>query len=118
MSRRNVISKLFVSQDALNTYLESEVLNVRHTDYGSIHLTWANGVSADFTVTIQARNGDSAQDSYRTLDFGSAIQISGSSGSHEIIFNSLPFADMKLVLTRVAGSADVDATFTYKSTGN
>lgn len=118
MSRRAVISKLFVSENALNTSLQSEVLNVRQTDGGSIHLVWANGSSADFTVTVEARNGEADQDSFRTLDFGSPIQISGASGSHEIIFNSLPFAEMRLVLTRTAGSADIDATFTFKSLGN
>jgi hypothetical protein len=118
LSRRAVISKKFIDSNALAASLTSQDLFVDMTDYGSIVIKWANGSAANFSISIEARNGSDKQDTYRVLDFGSPASISGASGEHEFIFNSLPFTFMRVVLTRVAGSADIDATFTYKSMGS
>lgn len=115
MARKHVISKTFVDSAALAADLTSEVINVAQTDSGSIHLTWENGTAADFDVYVQVRNG--AKDTYRNIDFGAAIEISGTSGEHDIILNELPFTDLRLFIDRNAGSADVVASFTWKSKG-
>lgn len=114
MARKHVISKKFIDSQSVTSDYTSEVLNVAQTDSGSIHLSWT-GSSPSIVVNVQVRNGE--KDTFRSLDFGSTISISGSSGEHELIFNSMPFTEMKLFLDHSSGSAVVTANFTFKSEG-
>jgi hypothetical protein len=114
LSRKNLISKKFVDALAVSTTQDSDTLNLGQTDKASVHLTWT-GSSPDITVTVKARNGNA--DTFRTLNMGGTIAISGASGEHELIFNELPFTELKLTFTRASGSATITANFTSKSVG-
>lgn len=115
MGRKHVISKKFIDSQAVSADFTSDVINVAQTDSGSIHLVWTAGSSPDIDIYVQVRN--SAADSYRNLDFGTAIEISGASGEHEIILNELPFSDLRIFADRASGSATVSATFIMKTKG-
>lgn len=115
MSRKHVISKKFIDSLTVNSNQTSEILNVAQTDKASIHLTWSGGSSPDIDVLVQVKNGEA--DSFRSLDFGAVISITGASGEHEIILNEMPFTNIQLVLNHNSGSAVVSASFTFKSVG-
>lgn len=124
MSRKPVISKEFIgsannggSAQAVSADYTSEILNVRQTDIGSLHIVWSGGSSANIDIYVQVRNGDDKQDTWRTLDLGAVPNISGTSGEHEIVFTEMPFADLRVFFDRNAGSANVDATFVFKAKG-
>jgi len=89
-------------------------MEVGQEDYGSIYVFWT-GSSPVGTLEIQAKNG--VNGTYRPLDFGSVISISGASGSHDIILNELPFTHLKLVYTSSSGSGSMTANVTLKSKG-
>lgn len=115
MPAKNFHSFNFFNSETVTTSTESREMNVDRLDYGSIALVWS---ASDLTATleVQARNGKN--EAYRAVDFGSAIAISGASGSHEIIMSQMPFSDIKLVLTVTGGTSGViDAPFTSKSNG-
>jgi hypothetical protein len=115
LGRKNIVYgyQLFdaVSLGASQTSAEVEV---SQTDYGSIYLSWT-GTSPVGTITVQAKNG--ADGTYRSLDFGSSISISGSSGNHDLILSELPFTHLKLVYTRSSGTGSMTANLTLKSGG-
>jgi hypothetical protein len=115
LARKNVVYgwKAFdaVSLASSQTSAETEVGG---EDYGSIYLFWT-GSSPVGTITIEAKNGGGG--TYRALDFGSAISISGASGNHEIILNEMPFTHLRIVYTRSSGSGSLTANVTFKSKG-
>lgn len=94
--------------------ITSEVVSTKNLDKASIHVSWT-GSSPVGTLTVQARNGEN--DSYRTLDFGSAISVSGNSGEHELIFTELPFSDIKMTYTRTSGTGTMSAYIHSKVVG-
>lgn len=115
MARKHSHSFNFFDTQTVTATTESTVMSVGQMDYGSIALSWS---ASDLTATleVQARNGK--DETYRALDFGGSIAISGASGSHEIVMNQMPFTDIKLVLTVTGGTSGViEAPFTSKSTG-
>lgn len=115
MSRKHIITYTLFSGAVSGNEESALPLNTKGLDKASIHLTWSNGSSPNIEAKVQARNGE--KDAWRTLDFGTAISISGASGEHEIVLNELPFTDVKLVLEHTSGSADVVAEATAKSVG-
>jgi hypothetical protein len=114
LSRKHVISKTFVNE-TVSADAYSEELNVAQTDNGSIHISWSNGSTPNIDIYLQVKNGEA--DSWRSLSFGSVPNISGASGEHELILNELPFTIARLFFDRASGSADVVASFTFKSRG-
>lgn len=92
----------------------SSVVEVSQTDYGSIYVAWS-GSSINGTLEVQAKNGEDG--TYRALDFGSTITISGTTGAHDLIMSELPFTHIKLVYTRSAGTGSMTANLTLKSKG-
>jgi len=115
MGRKHVIYgfKPFNAADISSSQTSEEVF-ADQADYGSIYLFWT-GTSVNGTLEVQAKNGK--EGTYRALDFGSTISLSGSSGNHEIILNELPFTHIKLVYTRVGGTGSLTANLTFKSSG-
>lgn len=115
MARKNVIySYPLFNRQVINATSTSPATNVQQLDQASIDLSWSSSTLVA-TVTVQAKNGQYAD--WRTIDFGSSITISGSSGSHEILFLAMPFTDLRLVVTVTSGSGTVNAVITAKSVG-
>jgi hypothetical protein len=115
MSRKNVL-KSYKMLDAadISANASSPETSVINTDKASIHVVWS-GSSPVGTLVVQAKNGEF--DSWYTLDFGSAISISGSSGEHSIVLNETPFERIKLVYTATSGTGTLNAVITMKTTG-
>lgn len=114
MSRKNVVkSYKMLDGAALNASQASAPTSVINQDKASIHLQWA-GASGTSTVTVQARNGE--LDPWYDLDFGSAISITGASGEHQLIFNELPFTEIRINSSAASGGT-VTATITMKQVG-
>lgn len=113
----------------MSSSIASNITNVEHLDKASIHLTWTAGPAGEFKVL--ARNGGkpTAQnlsgsqpkidDTFYELDFGSAITITGADGQVQIVFNELPFTDIKVTYTASSGAAaDLKMLLTAKGTAN
>lgn len=115
MGRKNVV-KSFKMIDAgdLSGSITSSVVNVINLDKASIHLIWS-GSSPVGVITVEARNGE--LDSWYELDLGSAINISGASGDHQLVFNEIPFTDIRLQYTFTSGTGSIDALISMKTIG-
>lgn len=114
MARKHLIYSYPMIDGTINTTTTSSSSSVDQLDKASIDLSWSASTLVA-TVTVEAKNGDNAE--WRTLDFGSAITVSGASGAHEILLTEMPFTDLRLVLTVSAGSGEVSAVLTSKSVG-
>lgn len=115
MSRKNAIfSYKFFDEQVISSDATSEHTSSIMQDQATIALTWAaSTLVAD--LIVQVRNGSG--DDWRNLDFGSAISISGASGSHEIHFLSMPWTDLRLFVDVTSGSGTVSAVITAKALG-
>lgn len=115
MGRKSVVPGFkLVDSQSLASNITSDVVSVKNLDQASIHLEWS-GVFPVGAVTIEARNGE--QDVWYELDFGSSIDISGASGNHQIVFNQMPFSDIRLQYSATSGSGTLDAFITAKVVG-
>jgi hypothetical protein len=115
MSRRVIQGFKMFDAVALSADRTSATTNCEHLDCSSIHVVWSAGSTPVGAITVQARNGE--EDSWRTIDFGDPISISGASGEHEILFNQMPFTEIRLVYTRSSGTATLTAIISAKSVG-
>ena len=115
MARKHVVYG-YKAFDAVNiaTSQSSLEIEVGQSDYGSIYLSWT-GSSPVGVIEVQAKNGEKG--TYRALDFGSTISISGNSGNHDIILNEMPFTHLMLVYTSTSGTGSMNAQVTLKSVG-
>lgn len=115
MSKKVLYSFPMFDAVSLSATKSSDVVNVQNLDNASIHIMWASGSSPVGDITVEVRNGEA--DDWRTLDFGSAISISGTSGEHEIVMYVMPFTDVRLKYTRTSGDATLSARITAKTVG-
>ena len=117
MARKNIVPAYDMLTDVspdMSAPITSNIVNVQNMDKGSIHVSWA-GAAPVGTVVIQSRNG--SDDSWSAVSFGSAISVSGASGDHQIIFNELPWTDIRLVYTPTSGTGTLSAIITLKQVG-
>ncbi len=120
MGRKNIIEahEMFstASISASNT---SDVVYIKNQDKASILVSWS-GSSPSGTLAVQVRNRrepTGAASAWTTLDMGASISISGNTGSHTLIFNELPFSELRLVYTRASGTGTISAILVAKQVG-
>ena len=90
----------------------SDATDVSHLDYCHYDISWG-GSSPVGVVTVEyLKDGESA---WATLDLGSTIDVSGTSGSHRIIMLELPFEKIRLKYTRTSGTGVINAYITAKA---
>jgi hypothetical protein len=116
MSRKLIVNgfKLFDAQ-SLAASVDSTIVSVKNLDKAAIFVEWT-GTAINGVIEVQVRIGDKG--TWFSLDFGSAINITGSSGNHFIYLNELPFTDVKLKYTRTAGSGSMTASIAAKTVGS
>lgn len=113
--RKNVV-KYFKMFDATNiaSNQTSQVTNVINMDKASIQVEWT-GSSPVGNIVVEARNGEIS--AWYALDFGTAISVSGASGTHQIVLNEMPFTDLRLRYVSTSGTGSLSATITLKQVG-
>lgn len=94
--------------------ITSEIVNVINLDKASIHIAWTGSTPVG-ELKVDARNGEN--DPWYELDFNTTLSVSGNSGDSQIVFNELPFTDIRLRYVRTSGTGSVDATISMKVVG-
>lgn len=124
MARKNVIiSHKMLNEAALtgdSTSLPTDVVNL---DRASISIAWSNS-DAVGEIQFEARKIKKSQPEvladteWYTLDFGATIDISGASGTHEVIFDALDFTQLRVKYVSTSGTTgEIDAVLTAKQIG-
>ena len=114
MARKNFKAFQLLDQQSLATNFTSQIVNVQTTDKASIHISWA-GTAPVGVFTVEARN--SADDAWATIDMGAPISVSGASGDHLLVFNEVPFYELRLQYAATSGTGTVDAVLNMKQVG-
>jgi len=99
----------------------SSVTNVNLMDNLGIILNWTGASSPVGVVTFEVSNDYNANTgnagTWQALNFGSTISISGSSGTHDVSINQLPYSNIRAKYTRTSGSGTLNCYLTVKQIG-
>ena len=105
-----------VDDETLSASRTTKTVFCTETQEVLFDIQWANGVAADFVVTIEYDRSKSEDDWVDVGISSTPIAISGASGTHRIILNPNIFHRLRAVFTRNAGSADITCTVSGKGT--
>jgi hypothetical protein len=122
MARKNIIPSHSMLQDVdITTDQTSESTNVAHLDRASVSIDWTGSDAVgeiQFEAKKQENNKALPDADWRALDFGSTIDITGASGSHEVIFDALDFTDLRVKFVSTSGTTGtLTAVLTAKQIG-
>lgn len=122
MARKNIIaSHKMLDSVSLTSNSESSITNVINLDRASVSIQWSGSDSVgevEFHARKKEKEKSTADTQWYTLDFGSSIAITGASGSHEVIFDSLDFCELKAVYTTASGTTgSLTAVISAKTVG-
>lgn len=99
----------------------SESTHVLNLDRASVHIDWSGSDAVgevQFEAKKQVKDKSQVDSDWQTLDFGSTISISGASGTHQIIFDSLDFTHLRVKFVYTSGtSGSLNAVLTAKQIG-
>jgi len=115
MARKNTHSHKMINATSMGATITSAATSVKNMDKAGILVEWSAGSTPVGVITVQARFSPTGN--YVDLDFGSAINVSGNSGSHQIRLDELPFQDIRVVYTRTSGSGTLNVTVVIKQVG-
>ncbi len=120
MSRKNVVMPFKMFDDAdMSLNATSLVTNVINLDKASVIISWS-GASPVGTITVEGRSFKPATNTvdsgWVTLDFDT-ISVSGNTGGHQLLFNELPFSELRLQYAASSGSGSLDAILVAKQVG-
>lgn len=121
MGRKNVIKTYaMIGGDAVDAVpgdmsapIVSHTVNCINLDKASIHVNWS-GTAPVGELIVDARNGEN--DPWYTLDFGT-MPVTGNAGDHQLIFNEMPFTDIRLQYGFTSGTGTMTARISAKVTG-
>ena len=122
MARKNHIKHYkMLDNVSIATNQTSDKTNVEPVDQGTIQVEWT-GTSPVGVLTLEASNSSDIEftqgtENWVELDFGVPIAISGASGNHQIIFDSLPFRYVRIIYTSTSGTGNLTANFHATSIG-
>lgn len=122
MSRKNILEAfdMLSAASMVSSQTQATPTYVKNLDRASILVEWT-GTSPVGTLEVQAQNirePVGAASAWETVDMGAPITISGNTGSHTLIFNSLPFTRLRLVYTRTSGTGTLNAIILGKTEGS
>lgn len=117
MSTKLASAPYFVlQQTAVTTNVTSEVTKILHRDNISYEIVWSNGASTPLgTFTVEVQND--VTDPWMALNFGTAIALTGNSGSHGVSVTEMSFANIRVSYTATQGQVDLSISVVTKKIG-
>ena len=126
MGRKNIIYtyKMLDAVD-LDTSSNSSVTTTTTVDHMSINITWSGSTGTNTgAIVVQGTNKDPDASDFVAADYfdlelsGGAVNLTGASGEHIIIFDKLPFRAIRLAYTNSTHAAGtVSAVMSAKTIG-
>ena len=126
MGRKNIIYtyKMLDAVD-LDTSSNSSVTTTTTVDHMSINITWTGSTGTNTgSIVLQGTNNDPYASDFVASDYfdlelsGGAVNLTGASGEHIIIFDKLPFRAIRLAYTNSTHAAGtVSAVMSAKTIG-
>lgn len=107
----------------ITTDQTSEPTTVTHLDRASISIEWSGSDSVgeiqfEFRKLKEGLAESQADTDWTAVDFGATINITGASGTHEVIFNALDFTQLRVKYLSTSGTTGIlTATLNAKQVG-
>lgn len=121
MTRRSLNHKMFDSED-ISLTATSQKSNVDGIDQAAVIISWI-GTAPVGVITFESSNSNekdfqNSTEVWEELDFGLAvIAVSGNTGSHQVVFNALPFKHIRIKYTSTSGVGALTAHLNATSVG-
>jgi hypothetical protein len=114
--RKNFIDSYpMISNGDISTPITTIPTNVLKLDKASLHVYWSDN-DAVGELRIEARIGD--KNPWFEIDFDEPLEIKADyNGEFQVLFNELPFTDIRLVYTPTSGTGLLNAILTSKTVG-
>lgn len=117
-TKRTIPPYPIINSGSMAGNLLSSETNVLGMDYSLLVLEW-DGTSPVGVVNVEVlKERRNNIEVWEAVDFGGVtgtdIPISGNTGSHQVLFNQLPFEKMRTRYTRTSGTGTLDAFITVK----
>ena len=126
MGRKNIIYtyKMLDTKD-LDTSVNSTATVTTTVDHMSINITWTGSTGTNTgSIVVQGTNNDPDASDFVAADYfdlelsGGAVNLTGASGEHIIIFDKIPFRAIRLAYTNSTHAAGtVSAVMSAKTIG-
>ena len=126
MGRKNIIYtyKMLDTKD-LDTSVNSTATVTTTVDHMSINITWSGSTGTNTgAIVVQGTNKDPDASDFVAADYfdlelsGGAVNLTGASGEHIIIFDKIPFRAIRLSYTNSTHAAGtVSAIMSAKTIG-
>ena len=126
MGRKNIIYtyKMLDTKD-LDTSVNSTATVTTTVDHMSINITWSGSTGTNTgAIVVQGTNKDPEAADFVAADYfdlelsGGAVNLTGASGEHIIIFDKIPFRAIRLAYTNSTHAAGtVSAVMSAKTIG-
>ena len=126
MGRKNIIyTYKMLDAVALDASSNSSVTTTTTVDHMSINITWTGSTGTNTgSIVVQGTNNDPDASDFVAADYfdlelsGGAVNLTGASGEHIIIFDKLPFRAIRLAYTNSTHAAGtVSAIMSAKTIG-
>ena len=126
MGRKNIIyTYKMLDAVALDASSNSSVTTTTTVDHMSINITWTGSTGTNTgSIVVQGTNNDPDASDFVAADYfdlelsGGAVNLTGASGEHIIIFDKLPFRAIRLAYTNSTHAAGtVSAVMSAKTIG-
>ena len=126
MGRKNIIyTYKMLDAVALDASSNSSVTTTTTVDHMSINITWTGSTGTNTgSIVVQGTNNDPDASDFVAADYfdlelsGGAVNLTGASGEHVIIFDKLPFRAIRLAYTNSTHAAGtVSAVMSAKTIG-
>lgn len=120
MARRIANFKAFDSVDISSTKTSAKS-DVSGMDEGIYLVNWS-GTTPIGVLTVEASNSSAndfraGTEVWNSLDFGTAMNVTGNTGNHEINFTSMSFKWIRIIYTTTSGIGTMSAHFNATSIG-
>ncbi len=126
MGRKNIIYTYNMLDGIdLDTSANSSVTTTTTVDHMSINITWSGSTGTNTgAIVVQGTNKDPDASDFVAADYfdlelsGGAVNLTGASGEHIIIFDKIPFRAIRLAYTNSTHAAGtVSAVMSAKTIG-
>lgn len=120
MARKNVIHSFKMIDDGdASADITSSPTSTIHMDKASIRIEWSGTPVGTVAIQAQQRKKDEriVEANWFDVDLGSTVTIDGTDTEHQILFNELPFTDLRVKYTSTSGTGTINVKISAKQVG-
>lgn len=118
MARKNVVQSFtMIESQIASTDVTSESTSIINLDQLSIRFSWDSTLEGEIVIEALQRKSNDVSPDWFELDFGNTILVDATDTNHQIVFQQMPFTDIRVKFVHSSGSGTIEAKLTGKQIG-